>query len=243
MCHHSLPSLITPIENKTKVSSILAADYSLIATFYLLLSFTGIFAFASVPDLYTLAFKPDGQSSNNIATEIADYLLALFPVFTLSTNFPIIAITLRNNLGKPSKNILIQKNHDFWKTVFQVSLCLILQSEHWLKSPWLYFGFKNILKASFRGDNDRFIINYRQLVPDDKEADFPHNRCSASCLGGTANRGLGHSRINNRQDSRFKWEQYQQCLPISGWNCFVYLYFKLSQNFDQELTLVLAFST
>ena len=115
MCHHSLPSLITPIENKTKVSSILAADYILIATFYLLLSFTGIFAFPSVPDLYTLAFKPDGQGSNNIAIEIADYFLALFPgksslasyvcrkrsslsVFTLSTNFPIIAITLRNNL-------------------------------------------------------------------------------------------------------------------------------------------------
>ena len=92
-------SLITPIEDKTKVSSILAVDYLLIATFYLLLSFTGIFAFPSVPDLYTLAFKPEnGQSSGNIATEIADYFLALFPVFTLSTNFPIIAITLRNNL-------------------------------------------------------------------------------------------------------------------------------------------------
>ena len=26
------------------------------------------------------------------------YFLSLFPVFTLSTNFPIIAITLRNNL-------------------------------------------------------------------------------------------------------------------------------------------------
>ena len=98
MCHHSIPSLITPIENKTQASSILAADYLLIATFYLLLSFTGIFAFPTVPDLYTLAFKPGQGQSVNIATKIADYFLALFPVFTLSTNFPIIAITLRNNL-------------------------------------------------------------------------------------------------------------------------------------------------
>ena len=98
MCHHSIPSLITPIENKTKVSSVLAADYILIATFYLLLSFTGIFAFPTVPDLYTLAFKPETGNSVNIAITIVDYFLALFPVLTLSTNFPIIAITLRNNL-------------------------------------------------------------------------------------------------------------------------------------------------
>ena len=99
MCHHSIPSLITPIENKTKVTGILAADYALIATFYLLLSFTGIFAFPKVPDLYTLAFSPgSNQGSVNTATKIADYFLSLFPVFTLSTNFPIIAITLRNNI-------------------------------------------------------------------------------------------------------------------------------------------------
>ena len=98
MCHHSIPSLITPIENKTKVAGILAADYALIATFYLLLSFTGIFAFPSVPDLYTLAFSPSQGTEASLPTQIADYFLALFPVFTLSTNFPIIAITLRNNI-------------------------------------------------------------------------------------------------------------------------------------------------
>ena len=98
MCHHSIPSLITPIQHKTQVSSILAADYVLIAMFYLLLSFSGIFAFPTVPDLYTLAFKPQHGVEVGLATKIADYFLALFPVFTLSTNFPIIAITLRNNL-------------------------------------------------------------------------------------------------------------------------------------------------
>jgi len=98
MCHHSIPGLVSPIKDKSKVAAIMASDYLLIALFYLILAFTGIFAFPVVPDLYTLVFKPDPGSSTSLPVEIADYFLALFPVFTLSTNFPIIAITLRNNL-------------------------------------------------------------------------------------------------------------------------------------------------
>ena len=64
MCHHSIPSLVTPIQDKAQVARILTADYFLIAVFYLLLSFTGIFAFPTVPDLFTLAFKPEpGQGA------------------------------------------------------------------------------------------------------------------------------------------------------------------------------------
>ena len=42
-------------------------------------------------DVYTLNFF-------NIGADPISYYLALFPVFTLSTNFPIIGITLRENL-------------------------------------------------------------------------------------------------------------------------------------------------
>merc|ERR1739844_117318 len=98
MCHHSIPSLVSPIKNKSQVAAIMAGDYILIALFYLVLAFTAIFAFPVVPDLYTLVFKPEDSTTHNLPTEIADYFLELFPVFTLSTNFPIIAITLRNNL-------------------------------------------------------------------------------------------------------------------------------------------------
>ena len=112
MCHHSLPSLLTPIKNKSKLTTLLAADYLLIAGFYILLSMTGIFTFRNVSDLYTLNFKPDychSPDSGNITNiEFLKYFIALFPVFTLSTNFPIIGITLRNNLKslffKPGKN-------------------------------------------------------------------------------------------------------------------------------------------
>ena len=48
-------------------------------------------------DVYTLNFRNTFPNSQ-IASEFIYYFLALFPVFTLSTNFPIIGITLRENL-------------------------------------------------------------------------------------------------------------------------------------------------
>lgn len=99
MCHHSLPSLVTPISEKKNLFKMFMLDYGLITIFYLLLAFTGIFAFDNLRDLYTLNFEPNSSSpSVSIMMKIVNYFLALFPVFTLSTNFPIIAITLRNNL-------------------------------------------------------------------------------------------------------------------------------------------------
>lgn len=98
MCHHSVPSLVTPVKNKSRIPLILGVDFVIISCFYILVCMTGIFAFDQVPDLYTLAFKPEPGSSPGIPLMVMDYFLALFPVFTLSTNFPIIAITLRNNL-------------------------------------------------------------------------------------------------------------------------------------------------
>ncbi|XP_076658069.1 transmembrane protein 104 homolog isoform X1 [Halictus rubicundus] len=102
MCHHSLPALVAPIANKATLTRFLALDYFIIACFYLLLALTGAFAFEHLDDLYTLDFSPRGSGdcskSNNIFIILIEYFLALFPVFTLSTSFPIIAITLRNNL-------------------------------------------------------------------------------------------------------------------------------------------------
>lgn len=88
-------------------------DYVLILSFYFLLAFTGIFAFTDINDLYTLNFQVSvyvsmdillrpvlfqPSSSDNWFLFSLHIFLALFPVFTLSTNFPIIAITLSNNL-------------------------------------------------------------------------------------------------------------------------------------------------
>lgn len=57
MCHHSLPGLVTPISKKKNLFWLIFADYILILIFYSLLSFTGIFAFQSIEDIYTLNFQ------------------------------------------------------------------------------------------------------------------------------------------------------------------------------------------
>ena len=100
MCHHSLPSLISPVRNKDKVTALFVADYSLILGFYTLVSMTAVYAFEDLQDLYTLNFSPNTVSDVDIPTGWIwiKYFIALFPAFTISANFPIIAITLRNNL-------------------------------------------------------------------------------------------------------------------------------------------------
>ena len=99
MCHHSLPALITPIRQKHHISGMLFSNFVVILIFYSALSMTEIFSFDRLADLATLNFQP---SHVHPITDVAffQYFLSLFPAFTLSTNFPIIGVTLRNNLKK-----------------------------------------------------------------------------------------------------------------------------------------------
>ncbi len=103
MCQHSLPGMITPMRSKHRVFQLVLVDFVLILVFYLLLSYTGTFLFQlkDLNDLYTLNFFKQFSSVYPVGDQvlaILGYYLALFPVFTLSTNFPIISITLRENL-------------------------------------------------------------------------------------------------------------------------------------------------
>lgn len=93
MCQHSLPSIITPVINKKRINFVVLLDFLAVSGFYALLVLTAVFAFqtAEIQDLYTLSFTVD-------IPDVCKYFLELFPVFTLTTNFPIIGITLRENL-------------------------------------------------------------------------------------------------------------------------------------------------
>ena len=91
-----VPFPVTPIKTKKYLNALVFVDYFIILLFYFLLAFTGIYAFEEINDLYTLNFQP--EPDDNWFMKSIHYFLSLFPVFTLSTNFPIIAITLRNNL-------------------------------------------------------------------------------------------------------------------------------------------------
>lgn len=74
-----MPSLVTPISPKRGLYKLLAFDYILIAGFYLLLGFTGIFAFPHLEDLYTLNFIPSRCPTappGNVSTGV---VLSLLP--------------------------------------------------------------------------------------------------------------------------------------------------------------------
>lgn len=103
MCQHSLPSIITPVNNKKRINYVIFGDFFSVLMFYLLLVMTATFAFKAgdIKDLYTLSFTD--------APAFFNYFLELFPVFTLSTSFPIIAITLRENL----KSLFLDKDREY----------------------------------------------------------------------------------------------------------------------------------
>eukprot|EP00164_Ancoracysta_twista_P004043 GFYU01005428.1.p1 GENE.GFYU01005428.1~~GFYU01005428.1.p1 ORF type:complete len:542 (-),score=145.14 GFYU01005428.1:249-1874(-) len=107
MCHHSLPSIVSPIKKKNKLSALTSGVFVAVYSAYSLLCMSAVFAFGAVEtakcgndpgppckiqDLFTLNFS-------SYSTQSVGYMLSLFPVFTLSSNFPMIAITLRNNLA------------------------------------------------------------------------------------------------------------------------------------------------
>ena len=105
MCQHSLPGMITPMKTKKNVLLMIFSDFSLILLFYLLLTYTGAFRFTKLDDIYTLNFF--NSSATRVTLRVVlGYFLALFPVFTLSTNFPIISITLRENLNSLFRALL-----------------------------------------------------------------------------------------------------------------------------------------
>ncbi len=97
MSQHSLPSILVPISEKHKIFKIITIDYLIVAVLYLTLALTGIFAFNELDDLYTINFIPS-DGNQQFIFKFVEYFLALFPVLTLTTTFPIVAITLRNNL-------------------------------------------------------------------------------------------------------------------------------------------------
>ena len=53
---------------------------------------------------------PKNNNKESLFLVIIDYYLSLFPVFTISASFPIIGITLRNNLK--SLYYFVSKRHD-----------------------------------------------------------------------------------------------------------------------------------
>lgn len=74
--------------------------YLIIYACYLLLAGTAVAAFDYIHDLYTLNFVPSADPGLRPGwfLLLAEYFLALYPVFALSSTFPVMGTTLANNL-------------------------------------------------------------------------------------------------------------------------------------------------
>lgn len=154
MSQHSLPSLLIPIKEKHKIAKILSLDYFFVAVLYLVLALTGIFAFSHLEDLYTLNFIPT-KGEKSIVMEGVEYFLTLFPVLTLTTSFPLIAITLRNNL----QTLFIEKHNFETQNYFIRRLVFPLSA---IIPPFIItFNTENVQSlVSFTGCYGGAIIQY-----------------------------------------------------------------------------------
>ncbi|KAH8862102.1 Transmembrane protein [Schistosoma japonicum] len=104
MCHHSIPGIITPVRNKNNILyKIFIPVFITVLIFNLLLSTTAIIAFNHIEDIYTLNFIPNkefidiSQIPYTLAL-IIGYFLCLFPVFALTSSYPIIGTSLLGNI-------------------------------------------------------------------------------------------------------------------------------------------------
>lgn len=97
MCQHSIPAVLTPVTKSKRLHQLVLLDFICVIIFYATILMSAVFAFPTdeLQDLYTLNFE------NPLFFR---YLLGLFPVLTLSANFPILAIVLRQNL----KNLFLR---------------------------------------------------------------------------------------------------------------------------------------
>lgn len=66
MCHHSLPSLLSPISDKSRLQRSLAADYVIVLCFYLTLAVPGEFSSKSKNNMLSDLCKLMSSSSSSM---------------------------------------------------------------------------------------------------------------------------------------------------------------------------------
>jgi len=91
MVHHSLPGLLAPLKVQAEAPAVISSAYGIAYVIYIVLGTTALAAFGSrVPPLYNLAFE-------RLPVPVVPSLLCGYPVLLLAI-YPIVGITLRNNL-------------------------------------------------------------------------------------------------------------------------------------------------
>ena len=106
--HDFIPGIIMPMSSKEYIYRILLGDFVTCWLFYLFLSYTSVFAFPGdeIEPLYTLNFFQPVTSDSINWRLVLGTMLALLPVISLVSIYPVLTVTLRENLKSLSKIIL-----------------------------------------------------------------------------------------------------------------------------------------
>ncbi|KAF0972367.1 hypothetical protein FDP41_009270 [Naegleria fowleri] len=163
MCHHSLPSIVSPIKDKRRLTLMFLFDFALIFFSYVCLCYVAVFAFGDQPFEKCSNRLSDGPACQiqqlftlNFTTyryTIIAAFLALFPVFTLTSNYPLIAITLRNNIQILFERVKIVHNWKYNSLLFSAIAAI--------PPIILAFVYQNIqLLVSFTGGFAGLFIQY-----------------------------------------------------------------------------------
>ena len=168
--HQYIPGIITPMKEKKQVSILVFFNILFVLCFYLLLSYTGAFRYSPEKqnDIYTLNFFTGQFSTEKEGVlSVLGYYLALYPVFTLTLNFPVVSITLCENLKAltlVSFKLFSIENMPFYRVINRFILFKQSQDEPFHRTISLFFfPFISVvppLWVAFVTTNVQSLINF-----------------------------------------------------------------------------------
>lgn len=119
MCHHSVPAILTPIQDKSRLYHKLAVDYITVFGLYAILALASVFTFDYIHDIYSLNFQKS-HCSNQPDSEgnlyFFNYFIPSYPVFTLFSSYSVVAISLINNLNVLTRDFIRIDRRYLWIT-------------------------------------------------------------------------------------------------------------------------------
>lgn len=124
MCHHSLPSLLSPISDKSRLQRSLAADYFIVLCFYLTLAVPGEFSI--------LFLWWDSKSKNNMLSDFCKCLIVVVVCSETMFRNPSLVYTIYATSKTDSKKNFLYINFSIKKGV-NFAICILCE---W-KQAWL----------------------------------------------------------------------------------------------------------
>ncbi|XP_018330318.1 transmembrane protein 104 homolog [Agrilus planipennis] len=154
MVHHCMPSIVDPIVEKHRLKLILLVEFVILTCYYLLISLSLLFADDDLNVIVTLHFLP-AKNETVLAYRVMGYSVNVYPLLTVAATFPLVAISLRENL----KNLFLRsgRKYSFFNRKVLFPLLIIIVSAT-IALASLDFPIIIIVATSYLGILVQYII-------------------------------------------------------------------------------------